>query len=628
MYRAGEWIEIAVKFNGRAVVDGESFLAFSFRNSPIYQNREAHYRRGSGTDTLVFGYQVDVRDRNVDFRVQPRRGTIFGSGTICGIWTNGTHHREDTAWRSLPAGDGEDLSVDGRRYVRNAEVTSRPRVGVTYGRGETVEVQVTFDRQVVVAGVPEVGLTVGGDYGAAKYTSGSGTRVLTFHYEVGENHTDTDGISIRASNSDGNFGLVGIGSSITDEEFGIAANRAYSQQSNLSGHKVDGTVERVPSAPILTPGAATPTTVPLSWTEPKYAGATAVTGYKIEWSANGNDPWMVAQADTGSTATSYTHTGRTPQTTYHYSVSAINSVGASEASDSVSATTPALPVVTVPASVDTVGDPVTAVTEGNDARFTLTFTGNVTELSEVVVRLEKQGDFFAGSETTSDMRVQASTLPPGQPELHVTTATTADALDEADGSVTATLRPGDEYTIGRPKTATVTILDDDEVPGAIGNLAVSPGDERVILSWSPPMDAATSPVVGFDYRARDDAGRNWSNWTDTGVDPGANDPAYTVTNLDNGTQYTFEVRARIAAGNGPPSNRASGTPLPPPVLISIELTSGAGSDDTYAIGDDIVATVTFDRTLQLDTRNGSPALALTIGNGTGDATCALATDTK
>ena len=49
---------------------------------------------------------------------------------------------------------------------------------------------------------------------------------------------------------------------------------------------------------------------------------------------------------------------------------------------------------------------------------------------------------------------------------------------------------------------------------------------------------------------------------------------------------------------------------------------------TYAIGDDIVATVTFDRTLQLDTANGSPALVLTIGNGTGDATCALATETK
>ena len=150
----------------------------------------------------------------------------------------------------------------------------------------------------------------------------------------------------------------------------------------------------------------------------------------------------------------------------------------------------------------------------------------------------------------------------------------------------------------------------------------------MILNWSPPMDEGTSPVLGFDYRARKETAGNWSSWTDTGVGPRASNPAYTVTNLDNGTSYTFEVRARSAAGKGPPSNRATGTPLPPPVLTSIELTSDAGSDNTYAIGDDIVATVTFDRTLRVEAGNGSPALTLTIGNGTGDATCAPATDTK
>ena len=531
----------------------------------------------------------------------------------------GTYYLVVAADRGLWHRYKSAITVSVRKpVITDVSVTSQPRVGDTYGRGETVEVQVTFDRDVVVSGLPVVALIVGIFTRGALYASGSGTRVLTFHYEIGgENHTDTDGITIRGS------GLVGR--SIITDEFGSTANRAYSQQWNLSGHKVDGTVERAPSKPTgLTAGPATLTTVALSWTAPEYVGATAVTGYKVEWSADGNDPWMVAEADTGSTSTAYTHTGRTPQTTYHYRVSAINSVGAGAASESVSATTLALPVVTISASLDTGGNPVTAVTEGNDARFTLTFTGNVTELSHVEVGLEVQGDFFAGSETT----FQKSKLSPGKLEVHVVTTTTADALDEADGSVTATLFPGDGYTIGRPKTATVTILDDDEVPGAIGNLAASAGNEQVILSWSPPMDAGTSPVLGFDYRVRDDAGMNWSNWTDTGVGPGMNNPAHTVTNVDNGTPYTFEVRARSAAGNGPPSNQASATPLPPPVLTSIEFTSDPGSDATYAIDDEIVATVTFDRTLQVDTGNGTPALALTIGNGTGDATCVLATDTK
>ena len=623
-YREGEWIEVAAKFNGRAAVEGNIFVAFLFHSSKGFQSRQVDYRRGSGTDTLVFGYQVDVRDLNVDYEVKPTY--IQGDGRLYGIWTDGAHHREDTANRIMPDGYDEQLSVDGRPYVRSVSVTSRPRVGDTYGRGETVEVQVTFDREVVVSGVPVVGLSVGSDYGAARYTSGSGTRVLTFHYEVGEGHTDTDGISIRTSNSAGTHGFVGIGSSITEEEFGTTANRAYSAQSNLSGHKVDGTVERAPSEPRgLTAGPATPTMVPLSWTAPEHQGASAVTGYKVDWSLNGTTVWSVAIADTGSDATSWTHTGRAPSTTYFYRVQAINSVvGIGARSEVVSATTPALPVATVSASADTVGDPVTAVTEGEDARFTVTFTGNVTEVIRVDARLEVQGDFFAGSQAS----FYWSDLPGGHVEAHIVTTTSADALDEADGWVTVTLLPEDEYTIGRPKSATVTILDDDEVPGAIQDLAAAPGDERVVLSWSPPMDEGTSPVLGFDYRARKETAKNWSSWTDTGVDPGATNPAYTVTNLDNTTPYTFEVRARSAAGNGPPSNRATGTPLPPPVLTSIELTSDAGSDGTYAIGDDIVATVTFDRTLELDTGNGTPSLTLTIGNGTGEAACALATDTK
>ena len=623
-YRAGEWIEIAAKFNGRAAVEGNIFVAFLFHSSKGFQSRQVDYRRGSGTDTLVFGYQVDVRDLNVDYEVKPNY--IQGDGRLYGVWTDGAHHREDTANRIMPDGYGEQLSVDGRPYVRSVSVTSRPRVGDTYGRGEKVEVQVTFDREVVVSGVPVVGLTVGSDYGAARYTSGSGTRVLTFHYEVGEGHTDTDGISIRTSNSAGTHGFVGIGSSITEEEFGTTANRAYSAQSNLSGHKVDGSIKRAPSKPTgLTAGPATPTTVPLSWTAPEHQGASAITGYKVDWSLNGTTVWSVAIADTGSDATSWTHTGRAPSTTYFYRVQAINSVvGIGARSEVVSATTPALPVASVSAAVDTVGDPVTAVTEGEDARFTVTFTGNVTEVIRVDARLEVQGDFFAGSQAS----FYWSDLPGGHVEAHIVTTTSADALDEADGWVTVTLLPEDEYTIGRPKSATVTILDDDEVPGAIQDLAAAPGDERVVLSWSPPMDEGTSPVLGFDYRARKETASNWSSWTDTGVGPRASNPAYTVTNLDNGTPYTFEVRARSAAGKGPPSNRATGTPLPPPVLTSIALTSDSGSDDTYAIGDDIVATVTFDRTLELDTGNGIPSLTLTIGNGTGEAACALATDTK
>ena len=139
------------------------------------------------------------------------------------------------------------IRINGERarpVVTDVSVTSRPRVGDTYGWGEKVEVQVTFDREVVVSGTPVVGLTVGDDWRGANCTGGSGTNVLTCHYQVVEDDTDTDGIAIRASNSAGSHGFVGAGSSITDEEFGTTANRAYSAQSNLSGHKVGGKAVR------------------------------------------------------------------------------------------------------------------------------------------------------------------------------------------------------------------------------------------------------------------------------------------------------------------------------------------------------------------------------------------------
>ena len=78
-YREGEWIEVAAKFNGRAAVEGNIFVAFLFHSSKGFQSRQVDYRRGSGTDTLVFGYQVDVRDLNVDYEVKPTY--IQGDGT-------------------------------------------------------------------------------------------------------------------------------------------------------------------------------------------------------------------------------------------------------------------------------------------------------------------------------------------------------------------------------------------------------------------------------------------------------------------------------------------------------------------------------------------------------------------
>ena len=77
----------------------------------------------------------------------------------------------------------------------------------------------------------------------------------------------------------------------------------------------------------------------LSWTAPASTGGSAITGYKIEVSSNGGSSWTDQVANTGSTTTTYAHTGLAPGSTRHYRVSAINTNGSGTASNVDSATT-------------------------------------------------------------------------------------------------------------------------------------------------------------------------------------------------------------------------------------------------------------------------------------------------
>ena len=80
--------------------------------------------------------------------------------------------------------------------------------------------------------------------------------------------------------------------------------------------------------------------IDLVWTAPGNTGGSAITGYKIEVSPDGTN-WTDLVANTGSTATTYAHTGLNAATTRHYRVSAINAVGTSDASGTDDTTTEA-----------------------------------------------------------------------------------------------------------------------------------------------------------------------------------------------------------------------------------------------------------------------------------------------
>ena len=105
------------------------------------------------------------------------------------------------------------------------------------------------------------------------------------------------------------------------------------------------TLNAPPSPPTnLSATAVSSSQINLSWNVPKDNGGTAISGYKIERLSNDGSAWTAIVADTGTPGTTYSDSGLSANATYSYRVSAINSVGASNPSDSASATTPLLTV--------------------------------------------------------------------------------------------------------------------------------------------------------------------------------------------------------------------------------------------------------------------------------------------
>ena len=138
-------------------------------------------------------------------------------------------------------------------------------------------------------------------------------------------------------------------------------------------------------------------------------------------------------------------------------------------------------------------------------------------------------------------------------------------------------------------------------------LSATPGDREAVLTWTPP--AADSGFTRHQYRYR--TGGSWTDIPDSG--PGeANATRYTVTELDNAVEYSFELRARDAGAGKSDAATVRVTPTGPPRILSVEVTSGPGLDgDTYGEDEEIRIEVTFDQPVVV---TGDPELDIEVGS--------------
>ena len=234
-----------------------------------------------------------------------------------------------------------------------------------------------------------------------------------------------------------------------------------------------------------------PNAVLLAWDRPESDGGARITGYRIRMLGPNDNSWIVIRPNTGTTATTFTHTGLDPVTRYQYQVAAINRVGAGAWSFTAAALTHA----------DFAGAPtgLTARAVGT-ARIDLAwnaprYTGGVSILG---YRVEASDD---GGATWNIIRRNTNSSTTTFSDVNLRPATTR------------------HYRVGAinlaglgPFSNTARATTDATVPGVTRRLsAEAAGTSQITLSWQAPADNGGARITGYRIEVSADGGRSWED---------------------------------------------------------------------------------------------------------------------
>ena len=328
---------------------------------------------------------------------------------------------------------------------------------------------------------------------------------------------------------------------------------------------VRGTIETgLADAPAgLTATAVGGTRIDLAWKEPADEGESLVTGYRIEWSEDGNAPWEALVEDTGSTDRSHSDTMELDsETTRHYRVAAINGQGTGPRSEPAHATTDD---IVMPM-------PVSASVAASGAALTIVFDE---ALDAVAARLPAAARFAVaatdgacigvGGVTVSGTDVTlALSLAGGVPAIKRGQTVTVGYTDPSAGDDAAAVQDddgNDAATFASLAVANGSNVDPTAPARPTGLVAEAGGDTRIGLAWRAPCNTGGRAITGYriERSADDGNGNSDGNWEEVVADTGSTEVAYPDTGRDRGTRYHYRVSARNApgaAGLGPVSDVA------------------------------------------------------------------------
>ncbi len=300
--------------------------------------------------------------------------------------------------------------------------------------------------------------------------------------------------------------------------------------------------------------AAGPTSITLDWEAPASDGGERITGYTIRARSPNDGSWITIERNTGSTVTTFTHTGLPPATVYRYQVAAINRVGTGQWSfEARTSTHPDIPAAPTGLTAREVGtsriDLSWSAPRNTGGAEILGYRIEASDDERRTWRIIRRNTNSKGT-TFSDVNLQPATTRYYRVAA-INTAGTGSYSNFASATTEAT------------------------VPGAPRSLdAEADGTSRIELSWRAPTRDGGTRITGYRIEVSEDGG---TRWDDLVANSHNTRTTYVHTGLKPAARRHYRVSAINRIGVGPASRVVSAitdatVPDAPTGLVATDVT--------------------------------------------------------